>query len=209
MGKSSDGFFGVVHGQCHTISLEIVHFVLNYFPIFTFKFDGEFAFSFGYEISGAVLITKSMAANANRGCPVWNQTRNIAAHNWLTENSAIKDVANGAVRALPHLLQIELFHACLVRRNGGTLYSNTILLDGIGGVDGYLVVGLVPVLHAKIIIFYVEVQIRQNQFILDEFPDDAGHLIAIKFYNRIGYFNLLHCYELFVLLRRKGKQSGC
>jgi len=34
---------------------------------------------------------------------------------------AVEDVADGPVRAAPHLLQVELLHARLVRRNGGAL----------------------------------------------------------------------------------------
>ena len=70
--KSFDTFVGVVHGQSHAIAFEIIYFVLNDLSVFAFKFDCQFAFSFGYEIGSAVLIAKSVTADTDWCCPVWN-----------------------------------------------------------------------------------------------------------------------------------------
>lgn len=45
------------------------------------------------------------------------------------------------------LLQLELLDTGLVRGDGGALDTDAILLDGLGGLDGDLVVGLVTVLQ--------------------------------------------------------------
>ena len=58
---------------------------------------------------------------------------------WLDAHGAAEDVANGAVRALPHLLELELLDARLVRRDGRALDTHTVLLDGLGRLDGNLV----------------------------------------------------------------------
>ena len=36
----------------------------------------------------------------------------------------------------------------------------------------------------------------EDQFGFDEVPDDAGHFVAVDFYNRIIYFNFCHIYIL-------------
>lgn len=44
------------------------------------------------------------------------------------------------------LLQLELLNTGLIGSDGGALDTNTILLDGLSGLDGDLVVGLITVL---------------------------------------------------------------
>ena len=51
-------------------------------------------------------------------------------------------MTDGTVRAPPHLLQLEFFYSGLVRGDGSALDTNVVLLDGLGRVDGDLVVGL-------------------------------------------------------------------
>lgn len=43
------------------------------------------------------------------------------------------------------LLQFELLNTGFIGSNGGTLDTDTVLLDGLGGTDGDLVVGLIAV----------------------------------------------------------------
>src|SRR3546814_3928613 len=62
---------------------------------------------------------------------------------------AADDVAQRAVRRLPHLLQAEFLDPLLVRRDGRALDADAVLLDGIRGVDRDLVVRLVALLHAQ------------------------------------------------------------
>lgn len=45
------------------------------------------------------------------------------------------------------LLQVKLLNTGLIGGDGGTLDTDTILLDGLSGIDGHLVVGLVTVLE--------------------------------------------------------------
>ena len=46
------------------------------------------------------------------------------------------------VRTLPHLLELELFDTSFVWSNGRAFDADTIFYNGIGGVDGDLVVRL-------------------------------------------------------------------
>ena len=36
------------------------------------------------------------------------------------------------------------------------------------------------------------VDVRQNKFVLDEGPDDAGHFIAVELDDWVGYSNFFH-----------------
>jgi len=45
----------------------------------------------------------------------------------FAEDHAAEDVADGAVRRPPHLLEVELLHAAFVRRDGRALHRNADL----------------------------------------------------------------------------------
>ena len=62
----------------------------------------------------------------------------VLADDGLPENGSAEDVSDGAVRRLPHLLQLELLDPGLVRGDGGALDADVELLDGVRAVDGHL-----------------------------------------------------------------------
>jgi hypothetical protein len=49
----------------------------------------------------------------------------------------------------PHALEAEFLDAGFVGRDGRALDADAVLLDGVGGVDGDLVVGLVAFFDAR------------------------------------------------------------
>lgn len=77
------------------------------------------------------------------------------------------------------LLELKLLDARLVGGDGGALDTHRVLLNGLGGIDGDLVVGLVTVLEAEIIVLEVDVEEGEDELVLDVLPDDPGHLIAV------------------------------
>ena len=83
------------------------------------------------------------------------------------------------------LLQVELLDSCFIRGDGRTLDSDRVLLDGLSGIDGDLIVGLVTVLESQIIVLEVNVEVRVDEFVLDVLPDHAGHLISVELNDRI------------------------
>src|SRR5207248_11103610 len=109
----------------------------------------QLAFGFDNGIGSAVLIAKGMAANDDGCRPVGYQAGNIIDNNRLAEHGSVEDIADGAVGAFPHLFQAEFFYTRFVGRDGSAFNAYAVLFDGIGGIDGYLVVGLVAVLHAE------------------------------------------------------------
>ena len=90
----------------------------------------------------------------------------------------------GAVRTLPHLLQIEFLHSCFVWRDSCAFDSDIVLLYSLGGVDRDLVICLVkrvttsvpgcgmarlgegtygvPGLESKVVILDIEVKVGEN-----------------------------------------------
>ena len=101
------------------------------------------------EVGGAVLVAEGVAADDDRLGPARHQARHVLADDRLAEDHAAQDVADGAVRRLPHLLEVEFLHPAFVRRDGGALDADAVLLDRLGRVDGDLVVGRVAVLDRR------------------------------------------------------------
>jgi hypothetical protein len=44
----------------------------------------------------------------------------------------------------------------------------------------------------KVVILEVDVEIGVDQLLLDELPDDAGHLVAVELDDRVGNLDLGH-----------------
>ena len=78
-------------------------------------------------------------------------------------------------------LSLNSFDAGFVRRDGRAFHGDAVFLGGFGRIDGDLVVGRVAVLDRQVVILQVDVEIGQDQALLDERPDDAGHLVAVHF----------------------------
>ena len=90
--------------------------------------------------------------------PSWNESGNVLDDDGFSEDSAIEYISDGSIRALPHLLELELLDSRLIGRDGGALDSNFTLFDGLCGFDGDLVVGGIAVLDAEIEIEDVEIE---------------------------------------------------
>ena len=66
------------------------------------------------------------------------EPRDVLADDRLPENGSAKNVSDRAIRRLPHLLELELFHPGLIRSDGGALDANVVLLDGVRAVNRHL-----------------------------------------------------------------------
>ena len=144
------------------------------------------------EVRRPVLVAERVTADDDRLGPARNQPRHILDHDRRPEDGAAENVSDRPVGREPHLLEIELLDAGLVGGDGGALDADAVLLDGVGGVDGDLVVGVVAVLDAEVVVVQVDVEVREDQRVLDELPDDASHLVTIEVYDRAFDFDLGH-----------------
>lgn len=133
-----------------------------------------------------------MTADADGCGPVGYETRDVRNYDRFAENGSIKDVTDGTVGRFPHLFKAKFLNACFIGRDGGTFDSNAVLTDGVGSINGNLVIGFVTVFDSEVEIFDVQVEVRENKFFLDITPNDAGHFISIQFHNRIGHLDFAH-----------------
>src|SRR5690606_7456641 len=132
------------------------------------------------QVGGAVLVAEGVTADADRLLPAGYGPRHVGHDDRLAEDDSAEAVTDRAVPGLPHLLEAELLDARLVRGDGGALDAHAVLPDGVGGVNGDLVVGGIAVLDAEVVVLQVDVEVGKDQLVLDELPDDPGHLVAVK-----------------------------
>ena len=131
--KIANRIIEVIHRHCHTGAWIIKDLKLHRLcPIFGSPREREFTFSWNEHISSAILIAERVTADNDRLGPARNQTRNVADHNWFTENNSAENIAHGAVGRLPHLLEAKLFYASFVGRDSCALNRNAMLFRCIG-----------------------------------------------------------------------------
>ena len=87
---------------------------------------------------------------------------------------------------------MELFDPRLVRRDGRAFDANAGGLDRMRRVDRDLVVGRVAILDREIVVLEIDVQIGMDKLVANQLPDDARHLVAVEFDDRIRDLDLGH-----------------
>ena len=191
-GEIANRVVEVVHRHRNAPAGKFEHLSLDHLAVLAFEADGQTALPGDYEIGRAVLIAIGVAADDNRLRPTGDETRHVLADDRLAEDDAAQNVADRAVRAPPHLLEMELFDPRLVGRDRRAFHADAAGLDRLGCVDRHLVVGRVAMLDRKVEIVELDVQIGMNELVADEAPDDACHLVAVELDNRILNLDLGH-----------------
>ena len=191
-GEIGDGIVEIVHRHRDAGARGLVDFAFDHLAVLADEFHRQRALAGKLEVGGAVLVAEGVAADDDRLGPARHQPRHVLADDRLAEHHAAEDVADGAVRRLPHLLEAEFLHPGLVRGDGGAFDADADLLDGVGGIDRDLVVGLVAVFHPEVEIHQVDIEERVDQLVLDVLPDDPGHLVAIEFDDGVGHLDFCH-----------------
>src|SRR5262249_52858673 len=59
-------------------------------------------------------------------------------------------------------------------------------------IDRHLIIGGVAILHAEVVVLKFDIEIRVDQLVFDELPDDARHLIAVHLDDGAANLDLLH-----------------
>src|SRR6202042_892553 len=134
----------------------------------------------------------SVAADDDRLGPARDQTRHVLADDRLAEDDAAQDIADRAVRAPPHFLQMELFDPRFVRGDGRAFDADAGGLDRMRRVDRDLIVGRVAILDREIVVLEIDVQVGMDKLVANQLPDDARHFVAIEFDDRIRDLDLGH-----------------
>ena len=193
-GEILDGLLEVVHPHDDAAVLGHLHHFVHDRLAAVVRSEGhrDGARPVHLEVRGPVLVAERVTADDDRLGPARNQPRHILDHDRRAEDGAAENVSDGAVGREPHLLEVELLDAGLVGGDGRAFDAHAVLLDGVGGVDGDLVVGLVAVLDAEVVVVQVDVEVRQDQHLFDHLPDDASHLVTIEVYDRAFDFDLGH-----------------
>ena len=141
-----------------------------------------------------------MAGDNYRLAPMVHHARDILADDGLAEDGAIQDIADGAVGALPHLLEAKFGDPSFVGGDGGALNGDTVLPGCVGRIDGDLIVGLVPLLDGKIVILEINIQVRENEALADPLPNNARHLVSVHFDDGALDLNFRHASVLLLCI---------
>src|ERR1700733_15921128 len=89
-------------------------------------------------------------------------------------------------------MQVELFYPRLVGGDGGAFDADAVELDRLSGLDGDLIVGLVALVDAEIEIFEIDLEAGVNKLVLDQLPNDPGHLVAVHLDDGVGDLDFGH-----------------
>ena len=92
--------------------------------------------------------------------------------------------------------QAELLDPRLVGRDGRAFDADPVLFDGVGRIDGDLVVAGVTAFDRQVVIEEIDAQIGQDQLVLDHRPDDPGHFVAVDLDDRVFDRDLGHALRL-------------
>jgi hypothetical protein len=193
----------VVHSQADAaLAFELKHLHSFLLAFVVLENDLEGAWPVDCEVCGLILITKGVSTNDDGLFPSGDQARDVIYDDGFSEDCSVQDISNGSISTFPHLFQVEFFDSGFVRSDRGAFDTDFTLFNGISGVDCDLIVGGISVFHAQVEVLDVEVQEVEDEFVLDGFPDDSGHLIAVKFCNWVLYFDFfkLHRKRYFINL---------
>jgi len=190
--KARDRIIGVIHRKCDAFALEIVHVQRGRLTaalrrIHELKLPGARR----DKVGRAVLVAERVATDDDGLDPTGDRTGDALEDDWLAEHGPADEIADGAIGRAPHLLQLEFFHACLVRRDGCAFDPDVVFEDRFGRLDSYSVIGSIAMLKAEIKVFNVKLQVREDELFADLLPYDARHLVPVKFNDRILHDDLL------------------
>ena len=135
-----------------------------------------------------------MTGDGDGGLPVADSGADTIHQDGGAEHGAVQGGTDGAVGALPHLVEIVLGHTLGVGSDGGALDAHAIFFDGLGAVMGDLVAGFVPLGQTQIIIVHLQIHKGQNQLFLDGFPKDSRHFVAVDLHQRRGHSDAFHAF---------------
>ena len=192
MSKRTDGLVQVVHTLEDALALELVDHHFLVLAANAVKDElGNTGFV-GTQLNTLVNVAIGMTSDGDGLFPVLHHGLDARDGDGSAEYGTVEDGTDGAVGALPHLVQLVLVHTFQVGGDGSALHANTILLASLSSLDGDLVTSLVALYKTQVVVLTLEVYKRKNQFVLDHLPQDAGHLVTVHLHDGSGHFNFFH-----------------
>ena len=191
-GKAADGSVLVVGALEHAAALEVVDRGGLLGAVRAGEAQLRLAGAGDAELGGLVHVAVGVAGNGDGLFPELDGGLDAVDHDGGAEHGAIQRSADGAVGALPHLVELVLVHPLRVGGDGGALDGHAVLLVGLGGVDGHLVAGGVAVGQTEVVVLGLQIDVRQEKLVLDELPEHTGHLVAVHLHKGGGHFDLFH-----------------
>ena len=184
-----------MHCLEHAGALECVNHNLLVLAALAVEDELRYARLVGTDLNALVNVAVSVTSDGDRLLPVLHCRMDARDSDRCAEYGAVEDRADSAVRALPHLVQLVLVHALVVRCDGSTLNGYAQAFCSLGCVLCYLVAGLVALNESQVVILCLEVNERKDKLILDHLPQNTGHLVAIHLYEWSGHLNFFgHSY---------------
>ena len=191
-GEIADRIVQVVHAHRDTRRRELEDFFVDHGAVFALEDQAKLARTRNAEIGRLILVAEGMTADDDRVRPARDQTGDVLDDDRLAEHHATQDVADRAVRRLPHLLEAEFLDARFVGGDRRALHRDAVLLRRLGGIDRHLVFGRIAVLDAEVVIIELDVEIRLDEAFADPFPNDARHFVAVDLHDGRLHLNLGH-----------------
>ena len=189
--KTSNRFVKVIHAHHDARTLKFGHFHLDWLAAILWHICHCHGARTGhFKVGRFVLITVGMTPNNDRLVPVRHQFRNVLADNRLAKHDAIQNVANRAIWRLPHLLQVKFFNSGFVGGYRCAFHADPVFQDCVCRINRHLVSRCITALDAQVVVVDVDIEIRQDQPIFNELPDDPRHFVAVNIDNRIYNFDL-------------------
>lgn len=196
MSKIFNTFIDIIHTHANSsFSFKFIDFHFLFFTLVISEYDLECSWSIDDEISRSVLIAKGMSSNNNWFFPSWNESWNVADDDRLSEYSTIENVSDGTIWTFPHMLKAEFLDSGFIRSDCSAFNTNFTFFDSIGSINGNLIIGCISVFDTEIKVFNVKIEEWEDKLIFDSFPDNSGHLIAIKFCNRVFDFDFFKLHQ--------------
>jgi hypothetical protein len=146
----------------------------------------------GHAVLGALVeVAVGVARDRDGLFPVRHIGVDAAREDGRAEHGAVQDRADGAVRALPHLLELVFLDSLGVRRDGRALDAHAQAADGLARLGCHPVVRRVAVGKTEVVVFRIQLDKGDDQLVLDPFPEDAGHFVAVHLHDGV-HGNLVH-----------------
>jgi len=192
-GKGSDGFVSVEHTHVDT-SIDIGDVLLDgRSTVLGGEGDIDTAGLGDDVVLATVLVTESVSSNDDGLGPAWHTAGDVRDNDGLSEDGTVEDVSDGSVGGSPHLLEAEFSDTSLIWGDSSALDTNLAGLDGFCGLMGDLIVSGITVLDAEIEVLDIQITMREDELLLDELPDNSGHLISVHLDNGVSDLDLGGC----------------